>query len=119
MSIISLTHSEPCCKWKAGKKKGEEKKKEKGGSILGAENASHVSLPARLSVFTDIFQSVYLFGPEVMTLKKEAEVLDTPKKNPLTKWSKDAIRNGEFGHEPIGMAKTRNTIEYNINCEFL
>ncbi|XP_042129651.1 prokineticin-2 isoform X1 [Peromyscus maniculatus bairdii] len=39
------------------------------GSILGAENASHLSLPARLGVFTDFFQPVYLFGPEVIPLK--------------------------------------------------
>ncbi|XP_040592906.1 prokineticin-2 isoform X2 [Mesocricetus auratus] len=39
------------------------------GSFLGAENASHMSLPARLGMFTDVFQPVYLFGPEVMALK--------------------------------------------------
>lgn len=37
-SIISLTHPEPCCKWEAGKKKGEEKKKEKGGKKTERES---------------------------------------------------------------------------------
>lgn len=48
------------------------------GSILGAENASHLSLPARLGVFTDLFQPVYLFGPEVIPLKQELEVWTSP-----------------------------------------
>jgi hypothetical protein len=39
------------------------------GSILGAEDAPHLPLPARLGVFKDFFQPVYLLGPEMITLK--------------------------------------------------
>ncbi|KAM5315269.1 prokineticin-2 isoform 2-T2 [Glossophaga mutica] len=59
----------PFWKWEAGKKKQEEKKKENRGSIFGAENASHVSMYAWLSLFTGFIQPICLFSPKVITLK--------------------------------------------------
>lgn len=39
------------------------------GSIFGAENASHVSMYARLSLFTGFIQPICLFSPKVITLE--------------------------------------------------